>query len=419
MGRCNGGGGRRTGGGGFQEGQKSGTKSGKTGHGKTGAHDAKVTQKEERRFDKWGHPLNYGPFKNGYYIGGQKQTAEAQAVGMAAEQVAALSLLTLPPAAPPAAASAASSSSAPCGAASARCSASSSSASNPSKAAATSARSKRSEQAMSAAQKKESERLAAAQSALDASPTHERMRATRANLPAHGSRTALLEAARASQSLVICGETGCGKSTQVPQYLLEEAIAAGTGAACTVLIAQPRRVAAISLAERVAAERGEAVGETVGYSIRHEGVHSAASTRLLFCTTGVILRRLQEDPSLAGVSHVVVDEAHERTADGDFLLMVLRRLLRTRDDLRVLLMSATLDATLFSSYFGDAPTLTIPGRTFEVTRRLSLLAACCLLLAACCLRLAIGSYYRLSTPQALLGGAQRHRPRPHATAHAP
>ena len=241
---------------------------------------------------------------------------------------------------------------------------------------------------MSAAQKKESERLAAAQSALDASPTHERMRATRANLPAHGSRTALLEAARASQSLVICGETGCGKSTQVPQYLLEEAIAAGTGAACTVLIAQPRRVAAISLAERVAAERGEAVGETVGYSIRHEGVHSAASTRLLFCTTGVILRRLQEDPSLAGVSHVVVDEAHERTADGDFLLMVLRRLLRTRDDLRVLLMSATLDATLFSSYFGDAPTLTIPGRTFEVTRRLSLLAACCLLLAACCLRLA-------------------------------
>ena len=81
----------------------------------------------------------------------------------------------------------------------------------------------------------------------------------------------------------------------------------------------------------------------------------------------MILRRLQEDPSLASVSHVIVDEAHERTADGDFLLMVLRRLLRTRPDLRVVLMSATLDASLFSSYFYDAPQLNIPGRTFDVT----------------------------------------------------
>ena len=129
----------------------------------------------------------------------------------------------------------------------------------------------------------------------------------------------------------------------------------------TVLIAQPRRVAAISLAERVAAERGEALGQTVGYSIRHEGAHSATTTRLLFCTTGVILRRLQEDPLLVGVSHVVVDEAHERTSDGDFLLMVLRRLLRKRADLRVVLMSATLDATLFSDYFGGCQTSPFPG----------------------------------------------------------
>ena len=220
---------------------------------------------------------------------------------------------------------------------------------------------------LSAAQVRESEKLQQAQEALDASSGHATMRQTRSRLPALGSREELLSALRGSPSLVVCGETGCGKSTQVPQYILEDAVAAGRGGACTVLIAQPRRVAAISLAERVAAERGEAVGQSVGYSIRHEAVASAASTRLLFCTTGVILRRLQEDPRLLGVSHVVLDEAHERTADGDFLLMVLRRTLAQRPDLKVILMSATIDAALFGGYFYGARELFIPGRTFAVT----------------------------------------------------
>ena len=177
----------------------------------------------------------------------------------------------------------------------------------------------------------------------------------------------------------------------MPQYILEDAIDKGRGGACTVLCAQPRRVAAISLAQRVAAERGEQVGRSVGYSIRLESKMSA-STRLLFCTTGVVLRRLQararpplisaRSPaapelarrrlqeggnSLQGVSHVIVDEAHERSEDGDFLLFVLKQLMPHAPQLRVVLMSATLDAGLFCGYYGGCPALTIPGRTFGVT----------------------------------------------------
>ena len=339
MGRCNGGGGRRTGGGGFQEGQCTGKKTGKTGHGRNSDHAP--VQREQQRFDKTGKPLNYGPFRNGYYVADKKPQAQAQAVGIAAEQVAALSLLASEQAAagavlaqehapPP---NGGTSFGAAGGAGS---SAGATSSASSSIAAIATAKEKKkkappaaigSAHEMSAAQRKESERLTAAQAALDAAPEHAKMRQTRARLPAFESRAAVVEAVRAAPSLVICGETGCGKSTQVPQYILEDAVTAGTGAACTILIAQPRRVAAISLAERVAAERGEAVGESVGYSIRHEGAHSKGATRLLFCTTGVILRRLQEDSNLHGVSHVIMDEAHERTADGDFLLMVLKQLL--------------------------------------------------------------------------------------------
>ena len=351
MGRCNGGGGRNTGGGGFQEGQNKGTKSGKSGHGKNSGHDASQhSQREERKYDKQGQPLNYGPFRNGYYVADKKPTVAPQNVGIAADQVAALSLLAdATKAASTKAAlakefAAASKPAGGAGGASGSASGTSASSSKPVRPKAT-----LTSGSMSPSQSKESERLMAVQAALDASASHGAMRTTRGSLPAAGSREELLRSIGQSPALVVCGETGCGKSTQVPQYLLEEAVANGRGAMCTVLIAQPRRVAAISLAERVAAERGESVGQSVGYSIRHEAVASGASTRLLFCTTGVILRRLQEDPRLHGVSHVVVDEAHERTSDGDFLLMVLRRLMRVRDDLRVVLMSATLDATLFSS----------------------------------------------------------------------
>ena len=103
----------------------------------------------------------------------------------------------------------------------------------------------------------------------------------------------------------------------------------------------------------MAQERGEAIGKTVGYKIRLESVASS-STRILFVTTGVLLRRLSEDPLLAGVSHVVVDEVHERSLDSDFLLVLLRDVLPHRPTLRVVLMSATLNAAAFSAYFKGA-----------------------------------------------------------------
>ena len=115
-------------------------------------------------------------------------------------------------------------------------------------------------------------------------------------------------------------------TSQVPQFILDEAIEAGRGASAHIICTQPRRISAIGVAERVAAERTEPIGRTVGYSIRLESKRSAA-TRLLFCTTGVLLRRLHGDPELRGISHVIVDEVHERSLQSDFLLIILRDLL--------------------------------------------------------------------------------------------
>jgi ATP-dependent RNA helicase DHX57 len=164
--------------------------------------------------------------------------------------------------------------------------------------------------------------------------------------------------------------TGCGKSTQVPQYILDDWLGASKKSGremehCNIICTQPRRISAIGVAERVAQERNEKAGNTVGYSIRLE-TKSSSATRLLFCTTGILLRRLESDPNLALATHIVVDEVHERSEDSDFLLMILRGVLRKRPDLKVLLMSATLNANLFSDYFGDIPVIEIPGRTFPV-----------------------------------------------------
>ncbi|KAF8396362.1 hypothetical protein HHK36_017979 [Tetracentron sinense] len=165
--------------------------------------------------------------------------------------------------------------------------------------------------------------------------------------------------------LVVSGETGCGKTTQLPQFILEEEISSLRGADCNILCTQPRRISAISVAARVSSERGESLGETVGYQIRLEAKRSA-QTRLLFCTTGILLRQLVEDPNLTGVSHLLVDEIHERGMNEDFLLIILRDLLPQRPDLRLILMSATINADMFSKYFENAPTIHIPGLTFPV-----------------------------------------------------
>lgn len=153
----------------------------------------------------------------------------------------------------------------------------------------------------------------------------------------------------------------CGKTTQVPQLVLDDMIFNNRGAEANVIVTQPRRISAIGVSERIAAERCEKIGQTCGYSIRLESKRSA-KTRLLLCTTGVLLRRLQCDPDLASVSHVFVDEVHERDLNTDFLLIILKDLLQRRKSLKLVLMSATLNAERFSSYFGGCPTVSIPGR---------------------------------------------------------
>ncbi|KAH0850735.1 hypothetical protein HID58_024106 [Brassica napus] len=193
----------------------------------------------------------------------------------------------------------------------------------------------------------------------------QRMLECRRCLPAYKQRDVVLSAISQNQVIVVSGETGCGKTTQIPQFILESEIEANRGALCSIICTQPRKISAMSVSERVACERGEPLGESVGYKVRLEGVRGR-DTRLLFCTTGILLRRLLVDRSLRGVTHVIVDEIHERGMNEDFLLIILKDLLPRRPELKLILMSATLDAELFSSYFGGAGVIHIPGFTYPV-----------------------------------------------------
>ncbi|PKU81642.1 DExH-box ATP-dependent RNA helicase DExH3 isoform X1 [Dendrobium catenatum] len=197
------------------------------------------------------------------------------------------------------------------------------------------------------------------------SPEGIKMLNSRRSLPAYMEKESLLSAIARNQVTIISGETGCGKTTQLPQYVLESEIESGRGAFCNIICTQPRRISAMTVAERVSTERGENLGETVGYKVRLEGM-KGKNTHLLFCTSGILLRRLLVDRNLNGVTHVFVDEIHERGMNEDFLLIVLKDLLPRRRDLRLILMSATLNAEMFSNYFGGAPTIHIPGFTYPV-----------------------------------------------------
>ncbi|XP_054256889.1 putative ATP-dependent RNA helicase DHX57 [Macrosteles quadrilineatus] len=202
----------------------------------------------------------------------------------------------------------------------------------------------------------------------EASPRYKTMLQQRRKLPAFSKMEAILLSLSKSQVVVVSGATGCGKSTQVPQYILDDWLrkrARGDTSHVEVICTQPRRLSAIGVAERVAYERLESVGASIGYSIRLESKVSK-KTRLTFCTTGILLRRLEADPQLTSVSHIIVDEVHERSEESDFLLLILKKLLPQRPDIRVILMSATLNAELFCKYFNDVPVVDIPGRTFPV-----------------------------------------------------
>ncbi|KAM7119273.1 putative ATP-dependent RNA helicase DHX57 isoform 1-T2 [Ciconia maguari] len=187
----------------------------------------------------------------------------------------------------------------------------------------------------------------------------------RQKLPAWQERETILDLLESHQVLVVSGMTGCGKTTQIPQFILDASLQGSPSRVANIICTQPRRISAISVAEHVAKERTERIGLTVGYQIRLESVKSSA-TRLLYCTTGVLLRRLEGDLTLQGITHVIVDEVHERTEESDFLLLVLKDIMVQRPDLRIILMSATLNAELFSQYFHSCPIINIPGRTFPV-----------------------------------------------------
>ncbi|XP_070156996.1 putative ATP-dependent RNA helicase DHX57 [Polyergus mexicanus] len=200
-------------------------------------------------------------------------------------------------------------------------------------------------------------------------PNYMRMQEARKKLPAWSKTNEILETVYENQVVIISGETGCGKSTQVPQFILDEWIINRSQLKdkphINIICTQPRRISAIGVAERVAAERDESIGNTIGYQIRLESKMSS-KTRLTFCTMGILLQKLSGNLELSDVTHVIVDEVHERSADSDFLLMLLKELLPKRPSLKIILMSATLKADTFSSYFGKAPILNIPGKTFSV-----------------------------------------------------
>jgi len=214
-------------------------------------------------------------------------------------------------------------------------------------------------------------------------PAMKRMMLARQNLPAWKKREEIVSAVTKSQVVIIIGETGSGKSTQSVQYILDDLIERKLGEQCNIVCTQPRRISALSLADRVAEERCSRVGQEVGYVIRGDSKSKRGVTKITFVTTGVLLRRMQmagggeegaEDEvvwgGLEGVSHVIVDEVHERSLDTDFLLVLLKRVLTVRKDLKVVLMSATVDANTFADYFkrdGLAVDMVkIEGRMFPV-----------------------------------------------------
>ncbi|XP_019592913.2 ATP-dependent RNA helicase A isoform X3 [Rhinolophus sinicus] len=186
----------------------------------------------------------------------------------------------------------------------------------------------------------------------------------RDSLPVKKFESEILEAISNNSVVIIRGATGCGKTTQVPQFILDDFIQNDRAAECNIVVTQPRRISAVSVAERVAYERGEEPGKSCGYSVRFESVLPRPHASILFCTVGVLLRKLEA--GIRGISHVIVDEIHERDINTDFLLVVLRDVVQAYPEVRVVLMSATIDTSMFYEYFFNCPIIEVYGRTYPV-----------------------------------------------------
>ncbi|KAL9647128.1 hypothetical protein ABK040_004844 [Willaertia magna] len=184
----------------------------------------------------------------------------------------------------------------------------------------------------------------------------------RKTLPIYKMRDDLMKAVRDNQVIIIVGETGSGKTTQLTQYLYEEGYTkGGKKIGCT----QPRRVAAMSVASRVAEEMGVKIGEEVGYNIRFEDCTSE-KTIIKYMTDGMLLREFLGEPDLKSYSVLMIDEAHERSLHTDILFGLMKDIARYRSDLKLIVSSATVEAEKFSKYFDGAPIFRVPGRRFNV-----------------------------------------------------
>jgi len=187
----------------------------------------------------------------------------------------------------------------------------------------------------------------------------------RMGLPVWEQQEEFLKLVEKHRIVVLVGETGSGKTTQIPQFLLGAGYCS-TDPLKTIACTQPRRVAAMSVAKRVAEEIETSLGHHCGYTIRFEDCTSRL-TVLKYMTDGMLLREAMSDPSLSRYSAIILDEAHERTVDTDVLMGLLKELIKTKHDLKLVIMSATLDAVKFQRYFDDAPLLRVPGRLHSVS----------------------------------------------------
>lgn len=216
-------------------------------------------------------------------------------------------------------------------------------------------------------------------------PRHENLRSKLQDLPMNQYHNKVLDIVQNNNYSVIIGATGSGKTTQVPQILLNHAVEEGYGAHCNIICTQPRRIAASSVARRVSQERGEQLRESVGYHVRFDPQLPKVGGSITYSTTGILLVQLQHAPDeiFDSVSHIIIDEIHERDVEVDFLLILLKNIVKRRQQAnqsvpKIVLMSATIDADLFAEYFQNesldgalarCPTLNVPGRTFPVKER--------------------------------------------------
>lgn len=189
-------------------------------------------------------------------------------------------------------------------------------------------------------------------------------------LPIHDFKDHILYSIEENNVLIVRGETGSGKSTQICQFLHDAGWTQGDNGSLMIGISQPRRVAAITLAKRVAEERGTSLGEDVGYSIRFDDCWQSGKTFIKYMTEGILVREMMSDPLLASYSVIIVDEIHERTLYTDIVLGLMKKVIRRRPELRLIVSSATLESTFMENYFRDSKTrvftLNVEGRTFPI-----------------------------------------------------